>query len=49
MDINLAELLTHDLQIDPSACAGQVIVVTGAGRGIGLQTLRKLTPPIGLS
>jgi NAD(P)-dependent dehydrogenase (short-subunit alcohol dehydrogenase family) len=40
MDIDLAELLTHDLQLDPSAYAGQVILVTGAGRGIGLQTAR---------
>ena len=40
MAINLAELLTHDLQLDPSAYAGQVILVTGAGRGIGLQTAR---------
>jgi NAD(P)-dependent dehydrogenase (short-subunit alcohol dehydrogenase family) len=40
MIINLAELLTRDLQLDSSACAGQVIIVTGAGRGIGLQTAR---------
>ncbi|HTP06872.1 MAG TPA: SDR family oxidoreductase, partial [Anaerolineae bacterium] len=40
MTINLAELLTRDLHLDSSACDGQVIVVTGAGRGIGLQTAR---------
>jgi len=40
MAIHLAKLLTHDLQLDPSAYAGQVILVTGAGRGIGLQTAR---------
>ena len=40
MAIDLSLLLTHDLQLDPSACAGQVIVVTGAGRGIGFQTAR---------
>lgn len=40
MTIDLSELLLHDLQLDSSACAGLVIVVTGAGRGIGLQTAR---------
>ncbi len=40
MTIDLSSLLTKDLQLDASACAGQVIVVTGAGRGIGLQTAR---------
>jgi NAD(P)-dependent dehydrogenase (short-subunit alcohol dehydrogenase family) len=40
MTIDLASLLTHDLQLDAAACAGQVIVVTGAGRGIGFQTAR---------
>jgi NAD(P)-dependent dehydrogenase (short-subunit alcohol dehydrogenase family) len=40
MPINLYSLLKDDLKLDPSSCAGQVIVVTGAGRGIGLQIAR---------
>ncbi len=40
MTINLYSLLTGNLKLDPSSCAGQVIVVTGAGQGIGLQTAR---------
>jgi NAD(P)-dependent dehydrogenase (short-subunit alcohol dehydrogenase family) len=40
MAINLFSLLTDDLKLDKSSFAGQVIVVTGAGRGIGLETAR---------
>jgi NAD(P)-dependent dehydrogenase (short-subunit alcohol dehydrogenase family) len=40
MAINLFSLLTDDLKLDKSSFAGQVIVVTGAGRGIGLQVAR---------
>jgi len=40
MTIDLSSLLTRDLKLDSSACDGQVIVVTGAGRGIGFQTAR---------
>jgi NAD(P)-dependent dehydrogenase (short-subunit alcohol dehydrogenase family) len=40
MSIDLYSLLKDDLKLIPSICAGQVIVVTGAGRGIGLQTAR---------
>ena len=40
MTIDLHSLLTTDLRLDPSSCDGQVIVVTGAGQGIGLQTAR---------
>ena len=40
MAIDLYSLLTGDLKLDPSSCAGQIIVVTGAGRGIGLQIAR---------
>lgn len=38
--INLAKMLTQDLSLDPHAFQNQVIVVTGAGRGIGLDTAR---------
>ena len=40
MAINLFSLLTDDLKLDKSSFAGQVIVVTGAGRGIGMQVAR---------
>jgi hypothetical protein len=40
MTIDLYSLLTRALGLDPQACAGKVIVVTGAGRGIGLQIAR---------
>ena len=40
MAINLFSLLTDDLKLDKSSFAGQVIVVTGAGQGIGLQIAR---------
>src|SRR3974377_556552 len=40
MSIDLSTLLVHDLQLESDACAGHVIVVTGAGRGIGFQTAR---------
>lgn len=36
----LKNLLIHALGLEPDACAGKVIVVTGAGRGIGLDTAR---------
>lgn len=37
---DLFSILTAGLKLEPSSCAGQVVVVTGAGRGIGLQTAR---------
>ena len=40
MTNDLHSLLTTDLRLDPFSCDGQVIVVTGAGQGIGLQTAR---------
>ncbi len=38
MSIKLNHLLKHELQIAENAFAGQVIVITGSGRGIGLFT-----------
>ncbi len=38
--INLAECLFKDLKLASDAYQDQVVVVTGAGRGIGLQTAR---------
>jgi hypothetical protein len=40
MTIDLYALLTRDRQFDPFACDGQVIIVTGAGRGIGFHIAR---------
>jgi NAD(P)-dependent dehydrogenase (short-subunit alcohol dehydrogenase family) len=40
MNTDLASLLIHDLELAPDSCAGQVVIVTGAGGGIGLQTAR---------
>jgi NAD(P)-dependent dehydrogenase (short-subunit alcohol dehydrogenase family) len=40
MTINLFSLLIEDIKLNPSCFAGQVIVVTGAGQGIGLQIAR---------
>lgn len=40
MAINLFSLLTEDLKLTPFCFAGHVIVVTGAGQGIGLQLAR---------
>ena len=40
MTIDRYSLLTRDLGLDSKACAGKVIVVTGAGRGIGLHAAR---------
>jgi len=37
---NLVNCLFKDIGVDPSAFKDQVVVVTGAGRGIGLQTAR---------
>jgi NAD(P)-dependent dehydrogenase (short-subunit alcohol dehydrogenase family) len=36
----LKTLLIHSLGLEPEACRGKVIVVTGAGRGIGLDAAR---------
>ena len=40
MTIDLKELLFQDMQMDAHAMTDRVIVVTGAGQGIGLQTAR---------
>jgi NAD(P)-dependent dehydrogenase (short-subunit alcohol dehydrogenase family) len=40
MPIDLYNLLTSDMKLDPQLFSEQVIVVTGAGRGIGFQTAR---------
>lgn len=40
MTIYLLNLLTSDMNLDPQTFNNQVIVITGAGRGIGFQTAR---------
>lgn len=40
MSIDLHNLLTSDMKLDSHTFAGQVIVVTGAGQGIGFQVAR---------
>jgi len=40
MPIDLNHLLTEELQINRDACKNQVVVITGAGQGIGLHTAR---------
>ncbi len=40
MSINLYQLLTEELQLSTNAFKNQVIVVTGAGQGIGFHTAR---------
>ncbi|RPJ50908.1 MAG: SDR family oxidoreductase, partial [Chloroflexi bacterium] len=40
MNTDLSDLIFNVLHLTPNECAEKVIVVTGAGRGIGLQTAR---------
>ena len=40
MSVELFPLLIHQMKLDPQTFSGQVIVVTGAGRGIGFHTAR---------
>ena len=40
MSIDLNNLLTSDLKIDPDSFSNQVVVITGAGQGIGFYTAR---------
>ena len=40
MNTDLPDLLLNSLQLTPQECAGKVVVVTGAGRGIGEQVAR---------
>jgi NAD(P)-dependent dehydrogenase (short-subunit alcohol dehydrogenase family) len=40
MTIDLHTLLTHTMNLSPHTFSDQVVVVTGAGRGIGLHTAR---------
>ncbi len=40
MNTNLPDILSNSLHLKPDECAGKVVVVTGAGRGIGLQAAR---------
>ena len=40
MDIELFPLLTQRMNFDPHTFSGKVIVITGAGRGIGFHTAR---------
>jgi NAD(P)-dependent dehydrogenase (short-subunit alcohol dehydrogenase family) len=38
--VDLRDILIHSLNLDPHSFDGKVVVVTGAGRGIGFQTAR---------
>jgi NAD(P)-dependent dehydrogenase (short-subunit alcohol dehydrogenase family) len=40
MPLDLFNLLTKDMQLNPQALLNQIVIVTGAGRGIGFYTAR---------
>ncbi|MBW6465430.1 MAG: SDR family oxidoreductase [Brevefilum sp.] len=40
MPIDLFNMLTKDMQLDPQVFLNQIVIVTGAGRGIGFHTSR---------